>query len=299
MKEDVAVVLANQIGLKEKVKAYSELFKLRLSVLVVFSSGIGYLYASTASIDYFNFFLLLIGGFLITGSSNTINQIIERDTDQLMKRTQNRPLLTGRVGYSEAIFIASISGIGGLAIIAFNMNLLSALLGLAALVSYAFIYTPFKKISPISVFIGAFPGALPVLIGYAAVTNSITYEALLLFTIQFMWQFPHFWAIAWVLDEDYKKAGFRMLPFKGEPGKKVAFQILLYTATLIPLSFVFTYFGINGNLTAIICSITAIYFTWLSIKLYQKVDEVSARKLMYGSFIYLPVVQITLVLDKI
>ena len=247
-----------------KLKDYHILVKFRLSFIVVFSSGIGYLFAGGAQSS---FFLFLVGGFLITAASNALNQIIESDTDKLMGRTANRPLATGRMQHTEAIIAAGLMAIAGIAIFWMWFNTLAALLGALSLISYAFLYTPMKKVSPIAVFIGAFPGAMPPLIGCAAASGGIDDMAILLFCVQFVWQFPHFWAIAWVLDDDYKKAGFQMLPSGGRD-KSTAFQVLVYTLFLLPISLSPVFFHMAGSISAIVIAISGIIFVYQAYNLY-------------------------------
>lgn len=282
----------------QKVRDYAQFMKVRLASLVVFSSALGYLIAAGSAWDGMQFTLLLLGGFLIVGASNGINQIIERESDMLMKRTSNRPVATGRMSVMEGVIVALATGIGGVVIIGLSTNTLSAMLGLMALLSYGFVYTPLKKISPIAVFVGAFPGALPILIGYAAFNGRLNLEAGLLFLVQFIWQFPHFWAIAWLLHEDYNKAGFRLLPTAQAPDKRTSFQILFYTLCLIPVSLSPWWFGFTGWLGFAVCLISGVAFLWPAIKLYQSNDSAWARKLMFASFIYLPVVQMVYLIDK-
>lgn len=283
----------------QKIRDYAQFLKIRLASLVVFSSGIGYAIAAGSDFDFVQFLWLLLGGFLIVGASNGINQIIEKESDQLMARTANRPVATGRMSVWEAALLALLLGVAGVVIIGIFTNKLSAALGLMSLLSYAFVYTPMKKHSPFAVFVGAFPGALPILIGYAAFNGHLNLEAGLLFLVQFIWQFPHFWAIAWILHEDYGKAGFRLLPNAGEPGRKNAFQILWYTATLIPISLAPVYYDYAGWWAAAVCLIASLLFLAQAWKLYRTLDKSDARKLMFGSFVYLPIVQLIYLIDKL
>ncbi len=293
------VFTGSNLMLMQKVKDYAQFMKVRLASLVVFSSGVGYLIAAGADWEWGQFLLLLLGGFLIVGSSNGINQIIERESDQLMKRTLNRPVATGRMSVTEGVILALATGIGGVVIIGLSTNTLSATLALMSLLSYGFVYTPLKKISPIAVFVGAFPGALPILIGYAAYNGHLNLEAGLLFLVQFIWQFPHFWAIAWLLHDDYDKAGFRLLPTAAEPDRKSAIQILFYTICLIPVSLAPWWFGFAGVVALVTCLLSGLLFLWPAWQLYRTVDRTWARKLMFASFVYLPVVQLVYLFDKI
>ena len=203
----------------ENIKIFFELSKFRLSLLVSLSSVFGFL-ISSKSVDINEVFILLISGYLVSSSSVINNQIFERDLDKLMERTKKRPIPTDRVSIKKSIIISFTSMIVGLSLISYYLNIYAALLSLISLILYSFVYTPMKKIGPIAVFIGAIPGALPPLIGWVASTGQITLEAIIIFSIQFIWQFPHFWAIAWMYDDDYKKAGFKLLPNKGEYSKK-------------------------------------------------------------------------------
>jgi heme o synthase len=282
-----------------KAKAYFELLKFRLSFLVVFSGGMGYMLAAPASFDWNRFALFALGGFLITASSNIINQVIEKDLDKLMKRTSKRPLPTGRLSLFEAIVFCVITGVIGFGILYFYINTITALLTLLSLVLYGFVYTPMKRISSVAVLIGAIPGALPPLIGWVAYTNQINVEGLLLFGIQFIWQFPHFWAIAWVLDEDYKRAGFKLLPSGGGKDLNTAFQIMIYTLMLIPLGLIPAKLGLTGINSAIITTVCGVLFLMQTFYLMKDCSSKAAKQIMFGSFFYLPIVQIAFVLDKV
>lgn len=279
-----------------KLKDYYVLVKFRLSFIVVFSAGIGYLFAGG---EQAGFLLFLLGGFLITAASNTLNQIIESDTDKLMTRTASRPLAAMRMQPTEAILAAGIFALGGIGILWFFFNPISALLGALSLISYAFIYTPMKKISPVAVFIGAFPGAIPPVIGCAAATGQITETAVVLFAIQFLWQFPHFWSIAWVAYDDYAKAGFYLLPSVSGKTRSSASHIVIYSLLLIPLGILPFVMQMSGIISAVIVIASGLLFLLQALKLYRSCDAKDARSLMFGSFLYLPVVFISLLIDKI
>jgi len=283
--------------LVSKLKDYSEFIKLRLTSLVIFSAATSYLLAAD-KIDWFRLLMLIIGGLMVTGSSNGFNQIYERETDKLMMRTAERPLPKERMTINEATLLASVLGVTGISILWFFLNPLSAILGATALVLYTIVYTPLKRITPFAVFVGAFPGSIPPLIGWAAYANEIGLTAWILFSIQFIWQFPHFWAIAWRLDEDYKRAGFTMLP-SGKRDKSSAFQILIYTIGLIPISLTPVFFHISGYISLALILIAGILFLYQAYKLYNSLSLEVASKLMFGSFIYLPIVQIALLIDKL
>ncbi|MBX2846612.1 MAG: heme o synthase [Saprospiraceae bacterium] len=269
------------------------LAKMRLNLIVVFSAIMGYIFAGTAAAS--SLVWLFLGGFLVTMSSNTINQILERDFDKLMKRTQNRPIPNGRVGVMEAWLIAGISGLLGLVILWMFFNPIASLLGALSLFVYAFIYTPMKRFSPLAVFIGAIPGALPPMIGWAAATGGLTFEAWVLFSFQFLWQFPHFWAIAWLAFEDYKKAGYKLLP-DGEKTNNMPIQSIIYCLALAFLAFVPFYFEMISLTVALVCAIAAVFYMVPAIRLLRNKDDVHAKQLMYASFLYLPVVFTALVI---
>lgn len=283
----------------EKIKAYFKLLKFRLASLVVFSGGMGYMLGAKTEIVWSEMGLFALGGLLVTGSSNTLNQIIEKDLDKLMTRTMNRPLPTGALSVSEALFFSMITGAAGVFIFAHYFNISSALLSLASLLLYAFAYTPLKTRNPIAVLVGAIPGALPPMIGWVAVTNQFGLEPGILFAIQFIWQFPHFWAIAWVLDDDYKKAGIKLLPSAGGRDINTAFKIMIYTLLLIPLGFMPWMLGMTGIESALIALVCGILFLAQTFYLMKDCSRKAALQIMFGSFFYLPIVQIAYVLNKI
>ncbi|MFN4122110.1 MAG: heme o synthase [Flavobacteriales bacterium] len=280
-----------------KVKDFGQLMKFRLSSLVVFSAITAFIMASE-QIDWFKVLMLTLGGFLVTGASNAFNQIIEKDLDKLMERTQTRPMPQDRLSQSESLIFSLFIGATGVFLLWYYMNPLSGMLGIAAMFSYAVIYTPMKRVTPFAVFIGAFPGAIPPMLGWVAATNHLGLEAMILFSIQFIWQFPHFWALAWILDDDYKKAGFRMLPAADGRSKTSALQIAVYTAGLIPIGLLPFVFRMAGPVSAVITSICGIYFMYKALRLLKTCELNDARKLLFASFIYLPVVQLALMFDK-
>ncbi|MBJ6116921.1 protoheme IX farnesyltransferase [Pontibacter sp. BT310] len=290
--------LLPQIGMGTKASAYFKLLKFRLSFTVSFSSAIGFILGRPVA-TYWEIALVMIGGLLVTGSANIINQIIEREHDKLMKRTAKRPLPTGQVSVAEAIGVCIVTGVAGLLILGYTFNVLTAALSLLSLILYGFVYTPLKRVSPICVFVGAIPGAMPPLLGWVAATGVLGVEAWILFGIQFMWQFPHFWAIAWVLDDDYKKAGFKMLPMAGGKNLKTAFQIMIYTLVLIPFSLLPLQFGMTGTTSALIAVVCGVLFLAQTFYLMRTCTKKAAMNIMFGSFLYLPIVQIAFVLDKV
>jgi protoheme IX farnesyltransferase len=279
-----------------KFRDYCILVKFRLSFIVVFSAGIGYLFAGG---EMQTFWIFLLAGFFVTAASNVFNQILEQDTDKLMQRTADRPLAAGRMNNTEAIIAAGLMATAGISLLWNFFNPVAALLGTLSLLSYAFIYTPVKKISPIAVFIGAFPGAIPPVIGYAAVSGNLTSEAFILFAIQFFWQFPHFWSIAWVAYDDYANAGFYLLPSASGRSKISAQHIVIYTVILLVISLLPFVMHMSGAVSAIIVIVTGIVFLYQSLVLYKSCETKHARMLMFGSFLYLPIVLIALLIDKI
>ena len=282
----------------ENIKLFFEITKFRLSLLVALSSVFGF-FISSSKVDINDVFILLVGGYLISSSSVINNQIIEKDLDKMMNRTNKRPIPTGRISVYKSVIMSIFSMIIGLFLISFYLNIYAALLSFISLILYSFVYTPMKKFGPIAVFIGAIPGALPPLIGWVASTGQITLEAIIIFSIQFIWQFPHFWAIAWMYDDDYKKVGFKLLPNNGEKNLKTAVNIMIYTLFLIPLGLLPTIFGITGIISGAVAVFLAIIFLAQTFKLINDYSRESAVKVMFSSFIYLPIVQISYVLDKI
>lgn len=287
------------LTISQKVRAFVELVKMRLSLLVAFSSAFGYALAMGGRVDWMQLGALFVGGWLVSGASCTVNQVLEQDYDKLMKRTQNRPLPTNRLNNSESLWFALVLAIAGVGLLWISTNMLTVGLSVLSMILYSFVYTPLKRVGPIAVFVGAFPGALPPLLGWTAATGAISHEALIIFGIQFIWQFPHFWAIAWVADEDYKKAGFKLLPVQGEKDMKTAFQIMTYTLFLIPLGLLPTYFGITGINSAVIATVCGVLFLASTIKLMKDQSRKSALRIMFGSFLYLPIVQIAYLLDMV
>jgi heme o synthase len=280
----------------KKLKQYISFTKFRLSFLVVVSALSGYLFNGGS--DYYEIFLLMIGGILVTAASNGSNQIWEKDIDGLMKRTAKRPLPMKEMSLTEACIVVAVSLIVGLIMLAM-INWPAFYLGIAAYISYVFIYTPLKRITPWAVFVGAFPGAIPPMLGAIAATGEFGFIPGILFFVQFTWQFPHFWAIAWVVDADYRAGGFSLLPSKKGKSKESAFQIALYSLALIPFSLLPWWLEMTGIWTLIIGSVLGAWFFLLSYKLFLSMDDKDARKLMFASFVYLPIIQFVYVFDKI
>ncbi len=277
-------------------KIYLIFTKFRLSFLVILSALSGYLFAGGS--DLLEIFYLLLGGTLVTAASNGANQIWERDLDSLMKRTENRPLPRGWMSLKEAYIICIFSLIIG-TILLLLINWQSASLGFLAFVTYVFIYTPMKRVSPWAVLVGAFPGAIPPFLGAIAATDHFGFLPGILFFVQFTWQFPHFWAIAWVLYDDYKLAGFSLLPSKSGRSKASAFQIMAYSLALIPFSLVPWLLGWTGSLTLYVAAGLGILFFLYAYKLFVNCETADARKLMFASFVYLPIIQFVYVFDRV
>jgi heme o synthase len=287
-----------EVTIIDKIKGFVQLLKFRLSFIVTFSSAMAYCLGYPGKLDYLQLLYFSIGGFLVTGSANIINQLIEVDFDRLMDRTQNRPLPTGVLKKREAIIFCVIIGVIGLGI-HWTVNPLTFSISLLSLILYGFVYTPLKRVGPIAVFVGAFPGAFPPMIGWVAATGAIDQIAVILFGIQFLWQFPHFWAIAWVSHDDYTKAGFNLLPSSGGRDLKTAFTIMVYTMFLIPASLLPFMVNVTGEKSAVVVLIAGLLFFYQTFSLTKKLDRKSALQIMFGSFLYLPIVQIAYVLDRV
>ena len=298
-KEATGIAESASFVLASKVKDYFQLIKFTLSFMVVFSCVICYLLAPNIQFDLLSVLLLFIAGMLITGAANAINQGVEKDTDALMKRTAGRPVAAGRMEANEAFLFAAITGIVGVLIMWYWFNFASAIIGLFSLFLYAFIYTPLKKINSISVLVGAFPGALPCLIGWVAGTNEFSMGGWILFGIQFLWQFPHFWAIAWVAHKDYEKAGFKLLPGKNGPTKFTAAQTVIYSMLMIPVGMLAYYYKISGITSMYILIACNLWMVFVSVQLFIKMDVAAARKVMFSSYFYLMIVLLALLFDKV
>jgi protoheme IX farnesyltransferase len=283
-----------------KLKDYSQLIKASLSIMVVFSSVISYLLApKIVEYDWKMIILLSVAGLLVTGSANAINQVVEKNTDALMKRTAKRPVASGRMSAAEGWIFAIITGAVGVFMLGNFFNWLSAGIALVSLFLYAFIYTPLKKVSSISVIVGAVPGALPCLIGWAAGNDALSTGGWILFLLQFLWQFPHFWAIAWIAHKDYTKAGFKLLPNELGPTKYTAIQTVIYSLLLIPVGVIPYFIGMGGMVSLVIVALANLFMVWRCIQLYRNMDVPSARRVMFSSYIYLPVVLLALLADKL
>ena len=285
---------AEKIALK-RINPFIQFTKFRLSFLVVISALSGYLFVGGGNTSII--VKLLLGGFLITAASNGVNQLLEMKQDALMNRTKNRPLVTGVLSVRNGILISIACLISG-AVLLGSINQNSLFLGLSAFISYAFIYTPLKGKSSWAVFVGAFPGAIPPMLGAIAHTGVFGFIPGLLFFIQFMWQFPHFWAIAWVSHEDYQRAGYFLLPSKSGKSKHSAYLISLYSIVLIPISLIPWLLGITNNISLFIVGSFGVWFYFLSYRLYISCEDRDAKKLMFASFVYLPIIQFAYVFTK-
>ncbi len=285
--------------LKSKLKDYQQLMKFTLSFTVVFSSVVSYLMVPGTTFDILSVLLLFAGGMLVTGAANAINQIVEKDTDAKMKRTASRPVASGRMHIDEAATFSVVAAVFGIFIIGLWFNWVAAGIAAFSLFLYGFIYTPLKKIHSISVLVGAIPGALPCLIGWAAGDPLLGAGGWILFALQFLWQFPHFWAIAWVAHEDYSSAGFKLLPDVGGPTKYAAVQAILYSVLLIPIGVMPYIIGMSGMVSMIIVFIANLAMFWQCVRLFREMNVQAARRVMFGSYFYLPVVLLSLLADKL
>jgi heme o synthase len=287
--------------LRPVLRDYSLLVKMRLTLTVVFSSIMAYLLSADLTNLFFGDLLILsIGGFTITATANILNEVLERDFDKLMTRTMNRPLATGRMNTSSAVLIAGLHAMVGLFALAY-FNPLTVLLGFLAIILYAFVYTPLKRYSTIAITVGAIPGALPVLIGSVAFTGDFSQLGLILFGIQFLWQFPHFWAIGWLGHNEYAKAGYKLCPTdrKGQPDDKIGFYSSIYALLLIPMSFLLWTEGYNSMISVSLVCLFSLVFAYYGYQLYLYNKRKNALGLMFSSLIYLPLVLLILFFDKL
>jgi protoheme IX farnesyltransferase len=293
------MALSTSISLKQKYRAYFVFTKFRLSFSVILSALAGYLFSAFANnveVEWSIVLNLMVGGMLVTAASNGSNQIWERDLDKLMKRTERRPIPQGMMTVNEGFIVVAVCLLVGTYLL-YQINLSSAILGLAAYISYVFIYTPMKRVSPWAVFVGAFPGAIPPMLGAIAAKDDFGLLPGILFFVQFMWQFPHFWAIAWVVYDDYKAAGFSLLPSRTGRSKESAFQIIVYALAMIPFSLLPWVLDMVGTMSLVVATIAGTVFFLYAYRLYISCDTADARKLMFASFVYLPVVQFVYVID--
>jgi protoheme IX farnesyltransferase len=285
----------------QKVQDYTQLIKIRLSLTVILSSVLAFLIAVKGPVDWFAVLILFLGGFLVTSAANALNQVLEKDYDKLMERTSGRPVASGRMKSSEAVMLAGFMTLAGICFLAM-FNPWTAFFGMVALVSYAFIYTPLKRISPVAIFVGAIPGALPALIGCTAAEGELTLLGLTLFTVQFFWQFPHFWSIGYLGFGDYKKAGFRFIPAGDDPDtpdRNIGLQAFFYAILLSIVSVGPWLLGVTGWISAVIAVLTGLVFVYFSWNFYMKFERKGALKLMFFSFLYIPLTFIAFYIDKI
>ena len=291
--------LSVKTAIVQKIKDYGVLMKFKLSLTVVFSAVMAFLIASNGIFSWERLLTLALGGILTTGAANAINEVLEKDFDRLMKRTENRPLATGRMTVSEGVLFAGILNLVGVTLLSL-FNPMTGFLGMVAFISYAFVYTPMKRVSNVAVTIGAVPGAIPMVIGCTAAQNgSLTALAALLFAIQFIWQFPHFWAIAWLAHEDYSNAGFKLLPTKdGVKDENTGWQAFIYALFLLPVSGGF-YYHLIGVVSLVVLSLTAAGYAYCGWRLYKECSREAARKLMFYSFLYLPVALFAIYIGRI
>ncbi len=282
-----------------KIKDIIALFKVRLSLTVVISSALGYGIAivhSGAELNWVEFFMLLIGGALVTFSANAFNQILEKEQDTIMSRTQNRPLVTEKISLSTAFFVAVAVGLLGFSCMYWGTKPIAAVYSLLSLVLYSFVYTPSKKVTSFCVLIGAIPGAFPPLIGYLAATGSLDTLGLYLFSFQFIWQFPHFWAIAWFLEEDYKKVNYHMLPSKTGKSKVSAWIILIYTIICVILGMLPYIAGLTNIFGLMIICGLGLFFISRAAVLMKTLSAKDGKQLMFASLLFMPTVYMTILL---
>jgi heme o synthase len=284
--------------MKATIKNYTELVKFRLTSTVVATSIFGYLLGCkvnhgdewTDEFKLSTFLAVLFGGLLIVFASNGLNQLIENENDAKMSRTSSRPIVEGRISINHARVFSLVCGVLGIVILGIFTNFTATILGLISFVIYVFIYTPMKGVSSLAVLVGAIPGALPPLIGYSAVIPTINEPGIMLFLVQFFWQFPHFWAIAWLLHDDYQKAGYWLLPSQGGRDKRSGYQIMIYSVLLGLVAIMPVYYHLAGPYALFVIIPISLYFCWRSYRLFQTLEIAEARKLLYSSFLYTPLV---------
>lgn len=285
-------------GLTQAVTDFGLLVKFKLTLLVLFSAVMSYAIVCKGKVDWTVMALLAFGGFMVTGAANALNQVLERDYDRLMPRTANRPVATGRMSVSKAVLLAGLMAMAGITVLSF-FNPIAGFLGTLSLLSYAFVYTPLKRSTPMSVVVGAVPGALPLIIGCVVHEGGISQMAMMLFTLQFLWQFPHFWAVAWLADDDYKKAGFYLLPSKnGEKDSTTGFLSFIFCLLMSGNAVLGWTLGFVGLWAAAVLVALNLYWAWLCWRLYKDCSREAARKQMFMSFLHLPVSLIVLLIDK-
>lgn len=286
-------------GLSQAVTDFGLLVKFKLTLLVLFSAVMSYAIVCGGNVDWATMALLAFGGFMVTGAANALNQVLEREYDRLMPRTANRPVATGRMSVSKAVLWAGLMAMTGITVLSF-FNSIAGFLGTLSLMSYAFVYTPLKRSTPLSVVVGAIPGALPLVIGCVVHEGTISQTALMLFSLQFLWQFPHFWAVAWLADDDYKKAGFYLLPSKnGEKDATTGFLSFVFCLLMMVNAALGWALGYVGIVATAVLMLLNMYWAWLCWRLYKDCSREAARKQMFMSFLHLPVSLIVILIDKI
>ena len=289
----------NKYTWSDKINDYKMLVKMRLNLMVVISSVLAYLIVSEGDFSWMALAVLGLGGFFVTGAANALNQVLESEHDALMKRTANRPLAAGRMNKNEAVVAAGMMSLVGICLLAL-FNPLTAFLGMCSMILYAFVYTPLKRYHTSAVAVGAIPGALPVLIGCVAFEGTISMLALVLFCIQFLWQFPHFWAIGYLAFEDYQKAGYKLLPSKaGVIDRNLGLHSFFYTLIILPLLGISLYLGIIGIIPIVLVAICTLIYAGFALKFHKTFNAKSARSLMFSSFFYLPIVLIILIIGSL
>jgi protoheme IX farnesyltransferase len=297
--DNAGVSSNSSFTIASKIRDYMMLIKFSLSFMVVFSAVVSYLLApKVVEYDWLMIILLFTAGLLVTGSANAVNQVVEKDTDAMMKRTSKRPVASGRMSANEGWTFAIVAGLAGVFILAYFFNVLSAVIAAVSWFIYAFMYTPLKKVSSVSVLVGAVPGALPCLIGWAAGQDELTAGGWILFAIQFFWQFPHFWAIAWIAHSDYSKAGFKLMPSGEGPTKYSAIQAIIYSLVLVPVGVMPYVIRMSGVTSFWILLTVNLLMVGLCVRLYRKMTVGAARTVMFGSYVYLAVVLLALLADK-
>jgi len=303
MPDNIPIANSTSVKLVNKVKDYFQLIKFTLSFMVVFSTVVSFLIAPNEEVyvrtKIISVLLLFVAGMLVTGAANAINQVLEKNSDALMKRTARRPVASGRMSENEAIAFAVIAGAVGVAMMWYFFNFQSAMVSLFSLFLYGFIYTPLKKVNSISVLVGAVPGALPCLIGWVAATDSFSVGGWILFAIQFLWQFPHFWAIAWLAHKDYTTAGFKLLPADKGPTRFTAVQSIIYSTLMVPVGFLPYYTGISGIVSMWILLACNLWMVYVSVLLLIRMDAKSARRVMFSSYFYLMIVLLGLFANRV
>jgi len=299
MKREATKQISIFAGLSQSVTDFGLLVKFKLTLLVLFSAVMSYAIVAADHIHWGAMLMLAVGGFLITGAANALNQVLERDFDRMMPRTANRPVVTGRMSVSTAVLLAGLMAVAGITMLAM-FNPLTSFLGTLSLISYAFIYTPLKRSTPLAVVVGAVPGALPLIIGCVAHEGVISATAVMLFALQFLWQFPHFWSVAWLADEDYKKAGFYLLPSKsGDKDETTGLLSFVFCLLMVASALIAYFMGLVGLVATGVLIILNAYWAWRCWQLYRNCSREAARTQMFVSFLHLPVSLIVLLIDKL